>query len=158
MTSPAEHAADTTPALHGAVVRDRARLKGHTALLRFARHYIEMVVAMVIGMVVLDPLETLLTSALGQPHVLHGTMVMALVMAASMTVAVVGWMWLRRHRLRLIAEMAVAMNAAILALLVLVQVGLIGEHALLMSAHAVMFLAMFVAMLARRRQYMHPTR
>lgn len=124
------------------------------ALLGFARHYLEMVLAMVIGMVALDPLESLLASAMGQPHALHGTVAMALVMAANMTVAMAAWMRFRRHRPRLIAEMAAGMNVPFLALLVAFW-GVDGEHPVLMSGHLLMFLGMSVAMLARRHEYVH---
>jgi hypothetical protein len=146
------------PVDHQLRVPSAAKRKGRPALLRFALHYAEMVAAMVAGMVVLDPLESLLASALGHPHALHGTTVGALLMAANMTVAMAGWMRFRGHRPQLIAEMIAGMNVPFLALLVPFQVGVTGEHALLMPGHALMFLGMAVAMLARRHEYMRTCR
>src|SRR5688500_150243 len=87
-----------------------------TAVLRFAGHYLEMAGAMLLGMVALGRLESLLASAIGRPHALHGTTVPALLMAANMTVVVAAWMYLRGHGLRLIGEMTAGMTVGFLAL------------------------------------------
>jgi hypothetical protein len=126
------------------------------ARLRFARHYLEMVGAMVAGMVLLAPLESLVASVLGHPHVLDAAMVTALLMAANMTVATAGWMWLRRHRPRLIAEMAAGMNVPFLVLVLVapLQGHASGEHGHgMISGTVLTIMGMSAAMLARRQEY-----
>src|SRR3954452_4240927 len=86
-------------------------------VLRFAGHYLEMVVAMFVGMALLMPLTPAAWAALPAVH--------ALVMAADMTVGMAFWMAVRRHRARLIAEMSVAMCAPFVLLLVPYALGAI---------------------------------
>jgi len=124
-----------------------------TAVRRFALHYLGMVVAMTLGMVVLGPLESLLARGLGRPEVLNGTMISMLVMALNMTVAMVAWMRFRRHEWRPIVEMCAGMDVPFLLVLVPFWLGLIGEMALMVVGHTVMFLGMFAVMLARRQEY-----
>lgn len=154
MTTPSDPTADT-PVSAVDEVPGRPSLTGRTAAFRFARHYVEMVLAMVVGMVVLGPLESLLASAMSAPDALDGTTVTALLMAANMTVAMAAWMRFRGHRPRLIAEMSAGMNVPFLVPLVPLSVGGISEHTLMMAGHVLMFLGMFAAMLARRQEYIH---
>ena len=160
MTGPAGQPTNTTAAaLRVEDVGPPTRPTGRLALaqLRFVRHYLEMVVAMVVGMIVLDPLESLLASALGRPDALAGMAVGSLLMAANMTVAMAGWMLLRRHRLRLVGEMAAGMNVPYLTLLVTMW-GAMSAHTLMIAGHVLMFLGMIAVMLARRQEYLHPGR
>jgi hypothetical protein len=120
--------------------------------MRFARHYMEMAGAMLVGTVALGLLESLLASAVGRPHALHGTPVSALLMAVNMSVAMATWMWLRGHRLRLIGEMVAGMTVGFLALAPQ-WIGATGHHAPMAAGHELMFLGMLVAMLARREHY-----
>ena len=53
----------------------------------FVRHYLEMLVAMVIGMIALGPLWSLAGDALGLAAVLHRPESMVLVMATDMSIA-----------------------------------------------------------------------
>ncbi|MEQ4204356.1 hypothetical protein [Actinopolymorpha sp. B9G3] len=122
------------------------------AVLCFARHYVEMVAVMLVGMVALGRLESLLASAVGRPHALDGTTVSALLMAANMTVVVAAWMCLRGHHLRLIGEMVAGMNVGFLAMVPL-WIGATSHHTLMMAGHELMFLGMLVVMLARRQHY-----
>ncbi|GAA3384691.1 hypothetical protein [Cryptosporangium minutisporangium] len=128
----------------------RARI---TAGLRFARHYLEMVAAMLVGMVVLGWLESLLASAIGHPRALDGATVSALLMAANMSVAVAAWMSVRRHRLPLIGEMVAGMSVGFVALVPLWMGGTGHHHAATMAGHEWMYLGMLVAMLGRRQYY-----
>ncbi|MEQ7127709.1 hypothetical protein ABN034_24760 [Actinopolymorpha sp. B11F2] len=121
-------------------------------MLWFARHYVEMVAVMLVGMVALGRLESLLASAIGRPHALVGTTVSALLMAANMTVVVAAWMRLRGYRLRLIGEMVAGMNVGFLAMVPL-WIGTTSHHTAMMAGHELMFLGMLVAMLARRQHY-----
>lgn len=124
-------------------------------LRRFGRHYLEMVVAMVIGMVVLGMLESVAFDALGRSSVLDRPDVDALVMATNMTVAMAGWMRFRGHAKAPTAEMAAAMYLPFVVLLVPLWLGAISEDTLLVAGHMLMLPAMAAAMLLRRDEYTH---
>jgi hypothetical protein len=79
------------------------------ALRRFVRHYLEIVVAAVAGMVVLGPAESMLLNPIGWAELLAHSETYVLVMATNMTVAMAAWMRFRRHGWAATAEMAVAM-------------------------------------------------
>ncbi|WP_410635820.1 hypothetical protein [Amycolatopsis sp. cmx-4-83] len=116
-------------------------------LARFAGHYVEMVVAMLIGMVALAPLWP---SAW-----LERADVEALVMATDMTVAMVLAMALRRHSWPRIAEMAAAMYLPFVALLVPYWLGALSGTALMVAGHVLMVPLMLAAMVWRRAEYWH---
>jgi hypothetical protein len=82
------------------------------ALRRFVRHYLEIVVATVVGMVVLGPAESMLLNPIGWAGLLANFETYALVMATNMTVAMAAWMRFRRHSWAAIAEMAVLVQAS----------------------------------------------
>ena len=82
------------------------------------RHYLEMVVAMVVGMVVLGPIEALLWPGLDDRVDVH-----AMVMATNMAVAMAAWMRFRGHSWPSIAEMSAAMYVPFAVLLVPYWVG-----------------------------------
>ncbi|WP_410642705.1 hypothetical protein [Amycolatopsis sp. lyj-346] len=116
-------------------------------LARFTGHYVEMVVAMLIGMVALAPLWP--STWLARPDV------GALVMATNMTVAMVLAMALRRHSWPRIAEMAAVMYLPFVALLVPYWLGAISGGALMAAGHVIMFPLMLAAMVWRRAEYWH---
>lgn len=116
-------------------------------LTRFVRHYLEMVVAMVLGMVVLGMLWP--SGWLVRPDV-H-----ALVMATDMTIPMVLWMRIRRHSWPRIAEMSAAMYLPFVALLAPYWLGVLSGPALMMAGHVIMFPLMLAAMLWRRAEYWH---
>jgi hypothetical protein len=124
---------------------------------RFARHYVEMLAAMLVGMVVFDRLESLLTSTAHGHHAPDDMTVGVLLMAATMTASMAAWMRLRGHGTRLIARMAAGMNAPFLVLVPLWAVG-IGDHAAMATAHVSMCLGMLAAMLMRRDAFARPGR
>lgn len=126
---------------------------------RFVRHYVEMVVAMMLGMVVLG---APVVAALGG----FGTSMsdlrddapalLLLGMAVTMTVPMVGWMLWRGHATRLNVEMAAAMNLPTAAVLVLLGAGTMTDlGGLMMVEHVAMPVTMLAAMLARRSEYEH---
>jgi hypothetical protein len=116
-------------------------------LARFTGHYVEMVAAMLIGMVALHPLWP--SSWLAHPDV------DALVMAANMTVAMTAAMLLRRHSWPRIAEMAAAMVLPFAVLLVPYWLGAISAMTVMVAAHVIMFPLMLAVMLWRRADYWH---
>jgi hypothetical protein len=124
-----------------------------TALRRFTVHYLEMVVAMVAGMVILGPLETLVLDAGGWSTALDRAGVNALVMATNMTVAMAGWMRFRGHTRAPIIEMSAAMYVPFLLLLVPLWQGGISEGTFVLGGHVLMLLGMLLAMLLRREEY-----
>lgn len=127
--------------------RRRANLRGHV---RFAGHYVEMVVAMLVGMVALGPLWLLALPGLSDYPAAD-----AMVMATDMSIGMALWMRMRRHSWRHILEMCGAMYLPFAVLLVPYWLGAIGGHALMMGGHTLMFPAMLAAMLLRRRDYYH---
>ena len=74
----------------------------------FLRHYLEMVVAMFLGMAVLASPAGWVMSA-SAPAGRDSTEMMILVMATTMTVPMVGWMVYRGHGTRANAEMSASM-------------------------------------------------
>ena len=76
---------------------DQPRRRHLAGWLPFIRHYIEMLLAMAIGMVALHPLWTLTLQAAGAPHLLDHAELMALVMATDMAIAMGAVMAYRRH-------------------------------------------------------------
>lgn len=116
-------------------------------LVRFVGHYLEMVVAMAVGMVALAPLWPDAWLARGDLH--------AVAMAVDMTVAMVVWMAVRRHSWPRIAEMAAVMVLPFAVLLVPYWLGALSADALMIAAHVVMFPLMLAAMIWRRADYWH---
>ena len=118
--------------------------------LRFALHYVEMVIAMFVGMMALGPLWSWAWPGLSDLPVAD-----TLVMATNMTIGMAAWMLIRRHRWQLIAEMSAAMYLPFLVLLVPYAFGAISADAVMMGGHMLMFLTMLGAMLWRHHEYRH---
>jgi hypothetical protein len=116
-------------------------------LARFTGHYVEMVAAMLIGMMALHPLWPAAWLERADAD--------ALVMATDMTVAMTAAMLLRRHSWPRIAEMAAAMYLPFVALLVPFWLGAIGGGTLMIAGHVLMFPLMLAAMVWRRAEYWH---
>jgi len=125
-------------------------------LIHFIRHYVEMVVAMFLGMVVLGlPIEGALR-AMGTSATDLETTAPALAllgMAVTMTVPMVGWMRYRGHTCRPCAEMSAAMFVPTFAVIALLAAGVGDFHSLMMWEHVAMLAAMLVAMLVRPGEY-----
>jgi hypothetical protein len=119
----------------------------------FARHYVEMVVAMFLGMgVLLPPLGAALRAAGTSLHSSDVLMISA--MALTMTVPMVGWMRFRGHGWPVCVDMTAAMAIPTLSVLALLWSGLIGDlGTLLVIEHVAMLPSMLVAMLLRRDEY-----
>ena len=119
----------------------------------FVRHYLEMLVAMAVGMVVLGAVVDGIVSVLGAPSLLHRADVSALVMATNMTIGMSLWMWYRKHSWASIAEMGAAMYLPFVVLFVPFWAGVLSGEALMTAGHVLMLPLMAVAMLRRRDEY-----
>ena len=112
----------------------------------FARHFAEMLAAMLIGM-----------ATIGAPfHSIDGPAAASLGMAFAMTLPMAAWMRHRAHSWPRCAEMAAAMFTPALALIALHSGGTIGPAAVLTAQHAAMVPIMLAVMLARRGEYSRP--
>lgn len=123
-----------------------------TANRRFACHYLEMVVAMFVGMGVFAPVWHLVFDAFGS-DAMDRTDVMAMSMATNMVVGMSLWMWFRGHTAAPIAEMAAAMYLPFVVLLVPLWLGVISSAFLMVAGHVLMLGTMLLAMLYRRAEY-----
>jgi hypothetical protein len=123
------------------------------ALRRFVGHYLEIVLAAVVGMVVLGPAESMLLNPIGWAELLARFEAATLVMATNMTVAAAAWMRVRRHGWAAIAEMAVAMYAPFLVLFPPLWLGVLSASGLMALGHVLMLFAIAAAMLRRRDEY-----
>jgi hypothetical protein len=124
-----------------------------TPVWRFVRHYLAMVAAMLIGMAVLGPLESLLFNPFGWAELRAQVELRSLIMATNMTVAMVAWMRFRGHGWAANAEMAAAMYGSFVVLFPPLRLGLLSPGGLMMLGHVLMFLAMAAVMLRRRDEY-----
>lgn len=124
-----------------------------TSWRHFGRHYLEMVAAMLVGMVVLGPVWGLALSLLGLSDLRHYSELVAVVMATNMTIGMSVWMRHRGHGWTSIGEMAVAMYLPFVVLFAPYWAGLISGRAMLFAGHVLMLPFMFVVMLRRRDEY-----
>ncbi|MEU4768399.1 hypothetical protein AB0H12_34630 [Actinosynnema sp. NPDC023794] len=125
------------------------RRAGRTAaVLRFARHALEMDVAMVVGMVALEPLWSFAWPGLADNVTAH-----VLVMATDMSLGMALWMRIRRHGWAGIVEMSAAMYVPYVVLLPFHWADALSGAALMTAGHVLMVPAMLVAMLRRRHDY-----
>jgi hypothetical protein len=127
----------------------------------FIRHYVEMLVAMFVGMAVLGvPVDAALTALGTSSGELHDDQpaLMLLWMAFIMTAPMVAWMRYRGHGWQLSMEMAASMLIPTAGVIALLWGGLVEDiGALLTIEHLVMLPSMLVAMLLRRDEYFNHT-
>src|SRR5688500_8148548 len=123
----------------------------------FVRHYAEMVIAMLLGMLLLGlPAEGALLAFGSSTSELErdAPALVLLGMAVVMTVPMVAWMRHRGHGWRPNAEMAASMLLPTFGVIGVLAAGLVDDVMLLMSIeHVVMLPSMLVAMLLRRDEY-----
>jgi hypothetical protein len=123
----------------------------------FLRHYLEMVVAMFAGMLVLGLPGELAMRALGtgSSELQADAPALALLgMAVVMTVPMVAWMRHRGHSWQPCHEMAASMFLPTFAVIALMWSGAVEEFMTLMTLeHVVMLPSMLLAMLLRRDEY-----
>jgi hypothetical protein len=118
-----------------------ALLTNRTAI----RHFVEMLVAMAVGMVALGPLWPDLPTDRVEVH--------ALVMATNMTVGMTALMLWRRHRPAAVLEMALAMYLPFVLLFPALWAGWLSGGAVFVAGHVLMLPAMVLAMLIRPAEY-----
>src|SRR5690242_17971654 len=122
----------------------------------FIRHYVEMVIAMFLGMAVLGIPAGLLMSAFGTSWGELSPELMFLSMATTMTIPMVGWMAHRGHGLRANAEMSASMFVPTFAVIGLLWAGALTDTgALMVIEHVAMLLSMAGVMLLRPAEYIH---
>jgi hypothetical protein len=116
------------------------------------RHYVEMVIAMFVGMGVLG-----FPAALAMGALIDDTpALMFLRMATTMTVGMVVWMRYRGHGWRANTEMAASMFVPTFGVIGLLWAGLLTNLGVLMIIeHVAMLLAMAGVMLMRPAEYSH---
>jgi hypothetical protein len=124
-----------------------------TSWRQFIRHFLEMVVAMVLGMAVLGAMVRLTLSQLGYAALLDEIEPAVLVMATNMTVGMTLLMRYRGHSWPSVAEMAGAMYLPFIVLLVPYWLNLLPGSAVMAGGHVLMLPCMFLLMLRRRDEY-----
>ena len=138
----------TAPTAHALVT-------GHRRIWKLTVHYVEMVIAMAVGMVALHPVWTHALDALGWQGFLDSPEAMAMVMATDMTIAMSAWMRFRGHGWRSTAEMGAAMYLPFLVLFVPMWAGVLSSDGMLLWGHVLMLGAMAGAMALRPHEYAH---
>ena len=123
----------------------------------FARHYVEMVIAMFAGMAVHGlPAGwglTALGTSWGDLHT-DAPAAMFGLMAVTMIVPMVAWMRFRGHGWRANGEMSLSMVLPTLGAIALLSADVVADvGALLAAEHVAMLLAMLGAMLLRASEY-----
>ena len=122
---------------------------------RFARHLLEMVVAMMAGMVVLG----VALATLGEPPGYANLFVQYGLMGVSMSVPMVAWMRHRGHSWRDGGEMTAAMLVPMLAPVAPVEMGVavpgLSEGSLMVVSHVAMIGGMVALMAYRFERYAH---
>ncbi len=137
--------------------RHETLLTMNKSTLHFIRHYVEMVIAMFAGMLVLGlPLEVVLQSVgYGSDELRSDAPALALFgMGVIMTVPMVAWMRHRGHGWRPCHEMAASMLVPTAGVLGLLAAGLVDDFDALMAIeHVVMLPSMLLVMLLRYDEY-----
>jgi hypothetical protein len=119
----------------------------------FLRHYLEMVAAMVVGMVVLGAAVRGVLALVGLEFPAQYPELLALEMAVDMSVGMVAWMRHRGHGWAATLEMAGVMFAPLVALFPLLWLGLIAGDSLMALEHLAMLPLMYLVMRYRRAEY-----
>src|SRR3954451_4993523 len=122
----------------------------------FIRHYMEMVVVMFAGMIVLGLPGEAALKALGSGTSevrADAPAAVFLGMASTMTIPMVAWMRYRGHRWQPTLEMGASMIIPTVVAIALLATGALGFSALMGLEHVAMLLGMLGAMLLRVEEY-----
>lgn len=140
---------------HAALGTDLPAVDRRRRWWRFTRHYLEMVVAMLVGMGVLGGLLYVALAAAGIAYSSAQYPELAsLEMAFTMSVGMATWMRYRGHGWIGILEMSGAMFAPAVVLFPLLWLGVMAGESVTMFMHVAMLPLMLVVMLVRRYEYM----
>jgi hypothetical protein len=123
---------------------------------RFVRHYVEMVVVMFAGMIVLGlPIEGALKAlGTGSSEISDDAPAVALLgMATIMTVPMVAWMRRMGHAWAPCSEMGASMFVPTFFVIALMEAGTLDYHGAMGYMHVLMLPAMLAVMLLRRAEY-----
>ena len=126
-----------------------------TSKLAFARHFVEMVIVMFIGMGVFEGLAALAFAAADSGLSAQSGELRVMLMGVSMTVPMIAWMGYRGHSAARNAEMAMSMIAPTILAAALAATGALGTEAAFGIQHVVMIPAMLAVMLWRYDEYAH---
>jgi hypothetical protein len=121
----------------------------------FARHFGEMVLAMLLGMMVLGGAAELLFAAAGSSLSEQSGGAQVMLMGFNMTVPMVIWMGYRGHAAARNVEMTLSMIVPSIAAAGLAWAGVLESAAALGVQHAMMIPAMLGVMLWRYEDYSH---
>ena len=120
------------------------------------RHFLEMVLAMLVGMAVLGAVVQVICAALGHSGFFTDHVgLRAPLMTMNMTIGMAVWMRHRGHGWAPIAEMSAAMFVPLAVLIGPFWAGVLSGGGLLGVMHVLMVPAMVIAMLHRRDEYAH---
>jgi hypothetical protein len=120
------------------------------------RHFVEMVLAMMVGMAVLGVVVRMMCAALGDSEfLLDRPGLRAPLMAMNMSIGMAVWMRHRGHGWAPIAEMSAAMFVPVAVLIGPFWAGVLSGATLLSAMHVLMLPAMVIAILHRRDEYAH---
>ena len=123
-------------------------------VLQFLRHFAEMSLAMVVGMLLLGPLCQRLMNSLGYPDPVHSAPWLAiLLMAFTMALPMVLWMAYRGHGWSRSFEMAASMFVPAAALIALWAAGILSGCQAHCALHTLMWPSMLFVMLLRYKAY-----
>ena len=133
----------------------RAQSYGHAThgRWRFFRHYLEMVIAMFVGMAVLGAALRGILAVAGLEYPGESAELISLEMTFTMSAGMVVWMRHRGHGWAITLEMAGAMFAPAVVLFPLLWLGVISGESLLTLEHIAMLPLMYLVMLRRRSEY-----
>ena len=122
----------------------------------FAQHYVEMVIAMAVGMLVFGAATRgLLTLAGAELSATRHPVPASLEMAFDMSVGMLVWMRVRGHGWAGSLEMCGAMFTPLAVLFPPLWLDVVGADSMITLEHAVMLPLMLVVMLRRRAEYAH---
>jgi flagellar biosynthetic protein FliP len=110
----------------------------------FVVHYVQMLLAMGTGLLVLGPLSMLAGDS--------GVEVQALLMATWVSAGMAAWMAWKRHTRRSIVEMCLAMYLSFAVLFPLRWLGPLAGDGMLLAGNVLMLPAMALVMLRRREE------
>jgi hypothetical protein len=136
-----------------AQTRDHRAHGGTSRRWHFLRHYLEMVVAMFVGMGVLGGAIRGILALAGSEFPDQYPELTSLEMALTMSIGMVVWMRYRGHGWTSTLEMAGVMFVPSIVLIPLLWLGVIAGESLLMIEHIAMLPLMYLVMLRRRGEY-----